>query len=255
LLAYNETYTVGLGAAVAADGSFVARRLRAGTWRLYFYAAAEGYLDDFARDEDDQRLSFELSGPGDEVEVEVPLRLGAQLTGVVRDDAGEPVYGASVRSSHENGTEYRARSVRTDRDGSYTLVGLAPGLHILDVSYAAYCDADPDYVPWYVPGTPHELAAEFVEIEGGQVLEMDWELPVDSDHDGMSDAWEREHGLDVGRDDADEDPDDDGLTNLEEYWLGLDPFDSDQAPRCSGCGSTVGGLWLLPLILLRRRRD
>jgi Bacterial Ig domain/Bacterial TSP3 repeat len=46
----------------------------------------------------------------------------------------------------------------------------------------------------------------------------------DSDHDGMEDAWERLNGLTVGVDDSAEDPDGDGLTNLEE-------FDADTNPQ------------------------
>lgn len=42
----------------------------------------------------------------------------------------------------------------------------------------------------------------------------------DADHDGIDDGYERENGLDPTRDDAGEDPDGDGLTNLQEYQLG-----------------------------------
>jgi hypothetical protein len=47
--------------------------------------------------------------------------------------------------------------------------------------------------------------------------------PFDSDEDGMPDAWEEEHKLDPFKDDADEDPDEDGDTNLEEYENGTNP--------------------------------
>ncbi|TXC71639.1 pectate lyase [Sphingomonas ginsenosidivorax] len=45
--------------------------------------------------------------------------------------------------------------------------------------------------------------------------------PVDSDHDGMPDAWERRHGLDPARDDSASDANRDGYTALEEYLKGL----------------------------------
>jgi len=47
---------------------------------------------------------------------------------------------------------------------------------------------------------------------------------LDSDHDGMPDAWERANGLDAN-DPADgaKDPDKDGYTNLEEYLNGTNP--------------------------------
>jgi len=47
----------------------------------------------------------------------------------------------------------------------------------------------------------------------------------DSDSDGMPDNYESNHGLDPLVDDSAEDPDGDGLTNLEEYDLGTNPQD------------------------------
>ena len=255
LLAYNHNYTLALGSQAEADGSFAAGRLRPGTWHLYFYAAAEGYLDDFARDDALERMTFTVEEPGQVLDVTIPLRLGAAVEGVVRDDAGQPVYGATVRVEPLDVEEYRARSTRTERDGSYRIQGLVPGSHRVDVSLTPYCDSDPDVVTLWYPDTPNELDAELLDVEGGDLVQLDWVMPADSDHDDMSDAWEEANGLDVGRDDADEDPDQDGLTNLEEYWMGTDPFEQDVDPtRCGGCsGSPTVGVWLAGLLLLRRR--
>ncbi len=49
---------------------------------------------------------------------------------------------------------------------------------------------------------------------------------ADNDHDGMPDAWETAMDLSPFTDDADEDPDGDGLSNLEEYLAGTDPLDA-----------------------------
>ncbi|RPI55576.1 MAG: hypothetical protein EHM56_05145 [Chloroflexi bacterium] len=49
----------------------------------------------------------------------------------------------------------------------------------------------------------------------------------DADGDGMLDAWELEAGLDPAVDDAAQDPDDEGLSNLEESRRGTDPFAPD----------------------------
>lgn len=52
-------------------------------------------------------------------------------------------------------------------------------------------------------------------------------LITDSDRDGMPDKWEEENGLNSTRDDSNEDPDEDGLTNLEEYQYNTNPQVAD----------------------------
>lgn len=48
-----------------------------------------------------------------------------------------------------------------------------------------------------------------------------------TDHDGMPDRWEVDHGLNPAQDDHAEDPDGDRLTNLQEFGYGTDPRKSD----------------------------
>ncbi|MBA7582573.1 hypothetical protein ES708_24504 [subsurface metagenome] len=60
----------------------------------------------------------------------------------------------------------------------------------------------------------------------------------DTDGNGMPDDWEIYYGLDPYRDDANEDPDGDGLTNLEEFLAGTDP----SAPNSSGSAELFEGL-------------
>ncbi|MBI5390050.1 hypothetical protein HZB02_01035 [Candidatus Woesearchaeota archaeon] len=50
---------------------------------------------------------------------------------------------------------------------------------------------------------------------------------TDSDHDGMPDSWEERYGLNISKDDSKEDPDKDGLTNLEEFQHQTNPTTSD----------------------------
>lgn len=52
--------------------------------------------------------------------------------------------------------------------------------------------------------------------------------PTDNDGDGMPNEWELQYGFDINDpSDANEDPDGDGLTNLEEYQLGTNPLLKD----------------------------
>jgi chitodextrinase len=59
------------------------------------------------------------------------------------------------------------------------------------------------------------------------VVTTDNPLFLDADHDGMDDAWETAHGLNPTVNDRAADPDQDGLTNIQEYALGSDPQNTD----------------------------
>lgn len=80
-------------------------------------------------------------------------------------------------------------------------------------------------------------------------------VPLDSDEDGMSDRWEIEHFGDLEQDE-DDDPDNDGISNLDEYIDDTDPMkaDSDGSDGSSG-SSGLGGdkdsydMYLLLLII------
>ncbi|HLC65768.1 MAG TPA: hypothetical protein VJI46_06625 [Candidatus Nanoarchaeia archaeon] len=51
--------------------------------------------------------------------------------------------------------------------------------------------------------------------------------PLDYDNDGMPDSWETKNGLSFDRDNTLEDPDGDGLKNLDEFTYKTDPNSAD----------------------------
>lgn len=58
-------------------------------------------------------------------------------------------------------------------------------------------------------------------------LEIDATPGADTDGDGMADAWETANGLAAGSDDSAADPDNDGLTNLQEFQASTNPKAAD----------------------------
>ena len=62
-------------------------------------------------------------------------------------------------------------------------------------------------------------------LNDGEEVDTYYTNPVedDTDDDGMPDGWEVQYGLNPLEDEASEDLDDDGLTNLQEFCLGTDP--------------------------------
>ncbi|MGK0186675.1 MAG: hypothetical protein ACI9R3_002458 [Verrucomicrobiales bacterium] len=65
---------------------------------------------------------------------------------------------------------------------------------------------------------------------------------VDTDLDGMDDAWETRNELDVGEDDSAQDPDNDGLTNLQEFLVKSFPkvADTDEDGLKDGVETKTG---------------
>lgn len=68
---------------------------------------------------------------------------------------------------------------------------------------------------------------EFIKLADRVLTALDCSV-IDTDKDGMPDFWEQKNGLNyLDPNDADLDPDKDGLTNLQEYRFGTDPNNAD----------------------------
>src|SRR5690606_34378405 len=75
------------------------------------------------------------------------------------------------------------------------------------------------------PTTKTGIIKDVDEVGGYPELTYDpAEVPVDTDGDGMPDAWEKKYGLDPNDPtDGAKDADGDGYTNVEEYLNGTNP--------------------------------
>lgn len=251
VLVYSDDLSVGYGGATDADGRFSVGRLHGGSWLLALNVAGQGYVPGLAGAPEPTLFDVPAEGIGT---AEVTLRPAATFEGMVTDEDGAPFYDAliSVVSRSTEG----AWVTRSEPDGTWSVLGLPP-----DDTYDVVIEGDPpcpavddDHVRMHYPGTPDPLRKVGVAVRGGDVIRWDVTLPLDADRDGMADRWERENGLDPTRADAGDDPDDDGWTNLIEYWEDSDPF----TPRGGGCASVPAGsvgwwVLLLPLWLRRRR--
>jgi hypothetical protein len=82
-----------------------------------------------------------------------------------------------------------------------------------------YSDTDGDGVPDYQDAFPSN-PAETVDTDGDGIGNN---ADTDDDDDKMPDSWENQYGFDPLKDDAFDDADGDGLSNLDEYLAGTDP--------------------------------
>lgn len=256
-LLYNDEANVAFGARTDATGLLSIDGLHGGDYRLYVYAADEGFFDGFTQDGGEDRW-FTLDDGADNDHGELTLTRSASISGTLVDDQGEPVYGGYV-IAYPSDEDIDIQAAVSDIDGAFSLRGLAPGRWEVTALTAPYCPSDAGYVEVYWPGdVVYQAYASPLDIVADEAYEdVTFVLPRDDDQDGMGDAWEDDNGLDTARDDSALDADEDGFTNLDEYLLGTDPNDASDGQGGCGCRDKgeqgVVGAGLL-LLALRRRR-
>jgi len=82
-----------------------------------------------------------------------------------------------------------------------------------------WLDADGDGIGSNTDGVDND-ASEWRDFDGDGIGDN---LDADSDDDGLPDAWETEHNFNLFYNDANQNPDNDGLTNLQEFTAGTNP--------------------------------
>jgi len=83
---------------------------------------------------------------------------------------------------------------------------------------------------------PEFLAGSLLLSSKGHIQNIEYNITIDTDEDGMPDYWENQNGLDPNIDDSGLDADDDGLSNIDEFYTGT----AANNPDSEGDGMTDG---------------
>jgi hypothetical protein len=181
--------------------------------------------------------------------------LASWITGTVSDlSTRQPINAAVITVS--------SLELSTLFDGHY-LSMIFPGTYSISVSASCYepssvagvvipeggavtqdfdllksIDSDGDGAPNSCDAFPND-PNEWLDTDGDGIGNHS---DLDDDNDGMSDQWELQYNLNPLVNDAAEDPDGDGYSNLQEYRFGTDPNNPNSKP-------SIGMPWI-PLLLL-----
>lgn len=175
------------------DGAFVFDRLQPGVYTLQ--ARKPGYLDtEFgqARPGTNTQGKRIVVAPKEQIErLVIPLSQGGSISGVVRDDRGDPAFRAHVRVAHwgvRNGIRMllTVQSTETDERGRYRASLLAPRDYVVtaipnEESVPATKQGPPShgFAAVFYPGALSARAASVVALGLGEdKSQVDFQLPL-----------------------------------------------------------------------------
>ena len=169
--------------------------------------------------------------------------------GKVRDEFGAPINvpGAEVVLASASGKQIRTQIIDGLEAGvSYRLaVAMDAGLTTDLYKATAMRPTMPFQIQVVIGGVtnlPIELKGQFATmgLPSRRTL-MDLTLGVDSDGDGLPDAWERMINPDITQVNSGDDSDKDGLSNVQEYLAGTYAFDAEDGFTLAITGMTERG--------------
>jgi len=135
--------------------------------------------------------------------------------------------------------------------GNYRLLPLSPCLNTGMDEYWMLSGTDLDGYPRISDGSVDMGAYEWADTDGDQL--PDWEEDrvhgtapddLDTDDDGMPDAWEIDRSLNALLNDAAIDADLDTMSNLAEFWADTDPQDSESLLAITSLEKDPSGIFL-----------
>ncbi|TVR45959.1 MAG: hypothetical protein EA425_17645 [Puniceicoccaceae bacterium] len=161
--------------------------------------------------------------------------LYAANVGWIHLGGGSPANG--IYYGNETGGDFGVN--RLD-DGA--LRGLAWGANIGWVVFEEIGDPRIELEGGRLTGRVWAANVGWISMEDLEVITRRIEPGLDSENDGIPDAWKLLHGGSLAALPAGIDSSGNGLSNLESYLAGLDPFDPDAALRITGFSRQEEGL-------------
>ncbi len=241
ILLYNDNRTVGRGEPVDSNGVATIKGLHSGQYQAYIYAENDGYYNGFVEDVLGEPLWIEVTQE-DTTEMDVFWESKHSALFKVVDDEDNPVPGVLILSTLQSEPTTFERDY-SNRNGDSVIFGLDTGVWEITVSFSPLCPSDVGYL------APEPFTLQIPQQDITEIV-----LLIDDDQDGMPSKWEEEWGLNPYENDANEDPDGDGLTNQQEYLAGSNPLDRTPQKECGCQDSSTALLWFSPIIWVWRRR-
>jgi putative ABC transport system substrate-binding protein len=147
----------GGSATTGGDGGYIITGLASSTY--YVYAQATGYITEYYNNVYcyNEATLVSVTVPNNTPSINFSLGLGGSISGVVKNEAGNPISGAWVYASSSSGCIYTGG--RTSEDGSYTITGLATGSYYVYAIASGYLTEYYDNVYDQAEATPVSVTA------------------------------------------------------------------------------------------------
>ena len=167
-----------------ANGQYELASLPAG--RYAFFVTHPAYLtQEFDQPRPLARYRLLELADGEQLDgMDFSLHRGAAITGIISDEAGDPMPDVRVMALREQYGPYgrslsQARTpleIPTDDEGRFRVFGLLPGTYVVMATASKTDDSPSGYRRTYHPGTMNEAEAQVVRVDLGQDATADFSM-------------------------------------------------------------------------------